>query len=150
MIDAVTRPPDAGSTMTGAADDAESDLPVIELVHTMPGFPDAHRFALVGLDDDGLLSALQSIEHPDLRFLVVPPHTFFPDYSPVVDDATVAELGVTSAEEVQVLVILTSGGSLAATTANLLAPVLINTTNRRACQVILDDSTFSVSTPLVA
>ena len=140
MIDAVTRP----------LPDELRDLPVIDLVHPMPGFPDARTFALVELDDDGLLSAMQSVEHPELRFLVVPPHTFFPDYAPVVDDATVADLGVVSADEVQLLVILTAGDTLPATTANLLAPVLVNTTNRRACQVILDDSTFSVSTPLVA
>ncbi len=149
MIDSVTRTPDAGQAAPGTSDRID-DVPVIELVHPLLGFPDARSFALVGLDDDGLLSALQSVDDPHLRFLVVPPHTFFPDYAPVVDDATVADLGVVSADEVQLLVILTAGESLPSTTANLLAPVLINTTNRRACQVILDDSTFSVSTPLVA
>lgn len=142
MIAHVTRPVDAGTPAP--------DLPVIEMVQSLPGFPDARRFALVGLDDDGLLSALQSVDHPDLRFLVVPPHTFFPDYAPVVDDEAVAALDIASAEEVQLLVILTAGESLAATTANLLAPVLVNTSNRRALQVILDDTAFSVSTPLVA
>jgi flagellar assembly factor FliW len=141
MIASVTRP---------TPQEALRDLPVIELVHAMPGFPDVRHFALVELDDGGLLSALHAVEHPDLRFLVVPPHAFFPDYAPVVDDATVADLGIASADEVQVLVILTAGDSLADTTANLLAPVLINTTNRRACQVILDDTAHSVSTPLVA
>ncbi len=29
----------------------DTDLPVIELVHPMPGFPDLHKFALVQLDD---------------------------------------------------------------------------------------------------
>lgn len=149
MIGSVTRPPDAGSSAAPIADDPR-EVPTIEMVHPMPGFPDVRRFALVELDDDGLLSALQAVEHPDLRFLVVPPHTFFPDYAPIVDDATVADLGVTSGAEVQVLVILTAGDSLAETTANLLAPVLVNTTNRRACQVILDDTALSVSTPLVA
>jgi flagellar assembly factor FliW len=149
MIDSVTRPPDAGSAVAPTTDDLR-ELPTIEMVHPMPGFPDVRRFALVELDDDGLLSALHAIEQPDLRFLVVPPHPFFPDYAPVVDDATVADLGVTSAAEVQVLVILTAGDSLGETTANLLAPVLVNTSNRRACQVILDDNALSVSTPLVA
>ncbi|RZI86913.1 MAG: flagellar assembly protein FliW, partial [Microbacterium sp.] len=30
------------------------DLPVIDLVHPMPGFPDRSRFALVQLGEDGL------------------------------------------------------------------------------------------------
>jgi flagellar assembly factor FliW len=126
------------------------DIPVIELVHPMPGFPDQRRFALVQLDDDGLLCALRSLDDPGLRFLVVPPTPFFPDYAPVVDDATVADLGVTSAEEVLVLVILRAGESLASTTANLLAPLLVNTATQQACQVVLDDPALSISTPLVA
>lgn len=126
------------------------DIPVIELVQPMPGFPDRSQFALVQLDDDGVLCQLRSLEDPSLRFLVVSPVSFFPDYSPVVDEDTVADLGITSVEEVLVLLVLTAGSSLSDTTANLAAPVLVNTTTRRAQQVILDDPQLSVATPLVA
>lgn len=127
-----------------------ADIPVIELVRPMPGFPDVRRFALVELDDSGVLCALRSVEHPDLRFLVVPPRTFFPDYAPEIDDDTVAELGIGSVDEVLVLVVLTAGASLAQTTANLLAPVLVNTRTLRACQVVLDDTSLPISAPVVA
>ncbi len=126
------------------------DIPVIELVHPLPGFPEARTFALVQLDDAGLLCALRSLDDPELRFLVVPPQTFFPDYAPVVDDATVDDLAIESVDDVLLLVILTTGDSLAGTTANLLAPLLINTVSRRACQVILDDTELSIAAPLVA
>jgi flagellar assembly factor FliW len=126
------------------------DIPVIELVQPMPGFPDRSQFALVQLDDDGVLCQLRSLEDPNLRFLVVSPVSFFPDYSPVVDEDTVADLGIESVEDVLVLLVLTAGSSLSDTTANLAAPVLVNTTTRRAQQVILDDPQLSVATPLVA
>lgn len=126
------------------------EIPVIELVHPMPGFPDHRRFALVRLDDDGLLCALRSLEDPDLRFLVTSPQAFFPDYAPEVGDDVVADLGITDVDDVLVLLVLTAGTSLTETTANLLAPVLVNTATRRASQVILDDSALSVATPLVA
>lgn len=126
------------------------DIPVIELVHPMPGFPDRSQFALVQLDDDGVLCQLRSLEDPNLRFLVVSPVSFFPDYSPVVDEDTVADLGIESVDDVLVLLVLTAGSSLSDTTANLAAPVLVNTTTRRAQQVILDDPQLSVATPLVA
>lgn len=126
------------------------DIPVIELVHPLPGFPEARRFALVALDDTGVLCALRSIDDPDLRFLVVPPQTFFPDYAPVIDDATVADLDIEDAGEVLVLVVLTAGDTLASTTANLLAPVLLNTRTQRACQVVLDDPMLSISAPVLA
>lgn len=127
-----------------------SEIPVIELVHPLPGFPDERRFALVELDDDGVLCALRSLDDPDLRFLVAPPTPFFPDYAPVVDDTTAEELALTTADDAVVLLILTPGTSLQETTANLRAPLVLNTSTRRACQVILDDAALSVSTPLVA
>jgi flagellar assembly factor FliW len=126
------------------------DLPVIEFVHPLPGFPDSRRFALVQVDDSDLLSSLQSLDEPDVRFLVVPPAAFFPDYVPEIDDATAAALGITDAEDVLLLVVLTAGESLATTTANLLAPVLVDVVGRRACQVVLEDSSWRVDTPLVA
>jgi len=126
------------------------DIPVIELVQPMPGFPDRSQFALVQLDDDGVLCQLRSLEDPNLRFLVVSPVKFFPDYAPVVDEDTVADLGIESVDDVLVLLVLTAGSSLSDTTANLAAPVLVNTTTRRAQQVILDDPQLSVATPLVA
>lgn len=140
-----------GTVMTHAEPtDTLLDLPIIELVHPMPGFPDRRQFALVSLDEDGVLCALRSLEDPELRFLVVPPGPFFPDYAPDVDDGVVLELGIGSADDALVLLVLKAGDSLADTTANLLAPVVVNRRTRRAAQVILDDPTLSVSEPLVA
>ncbi len=48
------------------------------------------------------------------------------------------------------LCVLTAGDSLATTTANLAAPLLVNTATCRALQVVLDDPSLSVATPLVA
>ena len=126
------------------------DIPVIDLVHPMPGFPEHHRFALVSLDEDGVLCQLRSVDAPSLRFLVVPPVAFFPEYAPEVGDDVVADLGIDSADDVIVLLVLNAGGSLEATTANLMAPVLINTATRRASQVILDDPNLPIAAPLVA
>ena len=49
--------PGTGSHMT--------DIPLIELVQPMPGFPTLRQFALVQLDDEGLLCAFRSVEEPD-------------------------------------------------------------------------------------
>lgn len=134
--------PRTGSPMT--------DIPLIELVQPMPGFPDLHRFALVQLDDEGLLCAFRSVEDPELRFLVVPPAAFFPDYEPEVDEDVVRGLGIEAVEDVLVLVVVNAGDSLADSTANLAAPLLVNAATRRAQQVVLDDPALSLATPLVA
>jgi flagellar assembly factor FliW len=126
-----------------------TEIPVIELVHPMPGFPDRSRFALVQLDDDGVLCSLRSLDDPELRFLVVPPVQFFPDYAPEVDDDVVAELGISTAEDVLLLVVLTAGDSLATTTANLAAPLLVNHATRRGGQIVLDQPGLEIATPLL-
>src|SRR3546814_8094525 len=87
-----------------------------------------------------MLCELRSLDHEDLRFRVITPGQFFDDYEPVLGDEDVNLLGLTSAEEALVLLVLKPGESLASTTANLVAPIVVNTTNRRAAQVILDDS----------
>lgn len=126
------------------------EIPVIDLVHPLPGFPNATRFALVQLDDAGILCQLRSLDDPSLRFLVVPPVSFFPDYAPVVSDDVVSDLEITSADDVIVLLVLNAGDSLDTTTANLMAPVVVNTATRRASQVILDDPDLPIAAPLVA
>jgi len=133
--------PLAGETVT--------DIPVIELVRPMPGFPERRRFALVQLDEDGVLCSLTSLEDPELRFLVVPPGHFFPDYEPDVEDDVAAELEITSPDDALLLVVLTAGSSLATTTANLAAPVLVNPSTRRGGQIVLDRPGLPVAAPLL-
>ena len=125
------------------------EIPVIEMIEALPGFPDRTRFALVRLDEDGLLCSLKSVEDPDLRFLVVPPNVFFPGYTPEIDDATVSALRIQRAEDVLVLVVVNPGDQASSATANLLAPVVVNTVNRQGTQVVLSEDQ-PVRAPLVA
>lgn len=125
------------------------EIPVIEMVEPMPGFPGFTRFTLVQLDDTGALYALKSVEDPELRFLVVPASMFFPDYSPEVAESAVASLDVHGAEDLLALLVVNPGESAAGATVNLLAPVLLNHTNRRAAQVVLTDD-LPVRAPLLA
>ncbi|HET7690417.1 MAG TPA: flagellar assembly protein FliW [Nocardioidaceae bacterium] len=135
--------------MNPAVEESVPAIPLIDFVRPLPGFPGLTQFALVQVDDDGLLSELRSVEDSDLSFLVLPPGPFFPDYAPEIGDDVVEDLGVTSPDEVIPLVIVNAGDTLATTTVNLLAPVLVNTARRTACQVILDED-LSVRAPLQA
>lgn len=127
----------------------EQDVPVIELVGPIAGFPEHRRFALVRLDDAGVLSALRSLDDPGLRFLVVPPTPFFPDYAPEVDDAWAQRLGLDTGDDALVLLIVTPGATAVESTVNLLAPVVVNTRTRAAAQVLLDGD-LPLKAPLAA
>ena len=127
------------------------DIPVIELAHPMPGFPADERFALVRLDDDGVLHSFRSLDSDDLQFVVVPPAPFYPDYAPEIGDDVAAELGISDeADDVLVLLVVRAGASLADTTVNLRAPLVVNPATRRASQVILEDADLPLAAPLVA
>lgn len=126
------------------------EMPVVELVQPMPGFPEAQRFALSHLDEERVLGALRSLDHDGLQFLVVPAAQFFPTYEPVVSDDDVVDLGIDAVEDVLVLLVVHAGRDLASTTVNLRAPLLVNTATRKAAQVILEDADLPVAAPLVA
>ncbi|GAB3869166.1 flagellar assembly protein FliW [Nocardioides maradonensis] len=124
------------------------EVPVIDIVRPLPGFPDDDRFALVRMDDEGVLFGFRSLGGSGLEFVVVPPATFHPGYAPVIGDDVVEELAITSADDVLVLVVVRAGASLAETTLNLRAPIVLNTVNQRACQVILDDPELPIAAPI--
>jgi flagellar assembly factor FliW len=124
-------------------------VPVIELVRPMLGFPEARRFAFEHLDATGVLAELRGLDQAGLKFLTVPAGTFYPDLAPEVDDETAAALDITEVNDVQVLLIVHTGPTLASTTVNLRAPLIVNTTNGLAAQVILDDQQLAVDAPLL-
>ena len=126
------------------------ELPTIEFSAPIPGFPDHRRFVLVRTTDDGLIYSLCSVDDPDVRFLVVPPAPFFPDYAPEVGDAVIEQLASTRPEEdLLVLLVVTVGERADDATANLLAPVMLDRSTRRAVQVVLDEN-LPVRAPLLS
>jgi flagellar assembly factor FliW len=123
-------------------------IPEIEFVADMPGLPGMSRCALVQLDEVGALYRLQSLLDPDLRLLVAAPPVFFADYAPEIDDETAASIGLQSADDALVLVVVTTGGSATEATANLLAPVVVNARTRQAVQVLQVDE-LPLAAPLI-
>lgn len=126
------------ATMT----DPSLGLPTISMAVPMPGFPGHREFVLVRLNDDGLLYAFTSIENPELRFLVAPPEPFFPDYAPEIDNAVFAALNTKDPDRLLLLTVITASEN--ETTANLLAPIVVDRDSMRAMQVVLSGSGYPV------
>ncbi|OJF11824.1 flagellar assembly factor FliW [Couchioplanes caeruleus] len=127
-----------GATLT----DTELDMPIIDMAVPMPGFPAHRQFVLVRLNDEGLLYAFTSIDDPELRFLVAPPEPFFPDYAPEIENEVFAALNTQDPDRLLVMVVITAGVN--ETTANLLAPIIVDRDSRRAMQVVLTGSNLPV------
>lgn len=124
------------------------DERVITCPEGLPGFPDAHRFALVDVRDTGVFYWLQSLDDPALAFLTVVPWAFYPDYEPELPEADREALGLVSADEALVLCLLTVHREEESITANLMAPVVVNRTSRLARQVVLAEAGWPLQAPL--
>jgi flagellar assembly factor FliW len=108
------------------------------------GFTAYSRYVLIERPQDAPFFWLQCVERPDLAFVVVDPLPFFPGYRPAARPQVLREVGAQSADEVQVLVIVTiPPGRPQDMTANLMGPLIINFRNRRGRQAILEDPRWS-------
>jgi len=122
--------------------DPSLGLPTITMAVPMPGFPAHREFVLVRLNDDGLLYAFTSIQDPELRFLVAPPEPFFPDYAPEIENEVFAALNTKDPDRLLLMTVITAGTD--ETTANLLAPIVLDRDTMRAMQVVLSGSGYPV------
>jgi flagellar assembly factor FliW len=139
------------SSASGAvpAADSGSGLPEITFIRPIPGFVGLKRFVLTSLDETGSpISELRSLERPEIRFVVAMPGVFFSDYAIELDDQDCDTLGLEEEADALILTVLTLGKDAASTTANLLAPMVINARTRDAAQVILTGSDWPVRAPL--
>lgn len=133
--------------MTAVATQVE--VPQLTFSAGLPGFPEVRSFVLTHTDlAQEPFSILRCVEEEALEFVVVPPHLFFPDYAPIIDDATVERIGLEDAADAVLLVILTVGDDIADITANLLGPIVVNTKNNEAIQAVLASQNYELKTPL--
>ncbi len=119
---------------------------IISFTRAMPGFPDGNRYVLLPHREDSPFYWLQSIENPELAFLVINPFSVTNEYSYEIPDSVQEELGIRQAESVQTLVLVTvrKDGDNPSVTANMLGPVVINSENMKARQIVLDPNNYDV------
>jgi flagellar assembly factor FliW len=123
----------------------------LELPAGLVGLPDAVRFRLESWgDDDSPFGLLQSLDDPDLAFVVVAPELFFPDYAPEVPDDVVAALELQEATDIALLAIVTVGDPVERSTANLLGPLVVDLATGRAAQAVLSPEEHEPRVPLLA
>ena len=131
------------------------ELPELHFAGGLPGFPDVRRFVLVRLGDEhSPFSVLRSLDDgpdiaPAVEFVVTHPSLFFPDYEPEIDDDIAARLELKSADDALLLVIVTVADPVAASTANLLGPIVVNRHTRAAAQAVLGSSGYATREALV-
>lgn len=137
------------AALTIAPSEADTEVPVLTFGAPLPGLGEMTRFALIGLDENGALFSMRSVDDPDIRLLLAPTWVCAPqDYHVELDDDVVAELNLGTGEDAAVFLVVTPGESLDASTVNMLAPVIVNSDNGRAAQVVLNGTDYPIKAPL--
>lgn len=126
----------AADTESGAG--SFESLPTVRFVTPLPGFPGLSTFRLVAITEASPVFRLVSLEEPAIEFAVAASEVFFPDYEVEVDDDTAGRLGISTADDAVVLVVLNLSGGAAAATANLRGPIVANRHSGAAEQLVLE------------
>jgi len=123
------------------------DQRIITFTKGLLGFPGKSRFALIQTNEENYFFWLQSVEDPNLAFVVTDPSTFFKDYEVPLREETQLELELTDPEAAQVLVICNKVGDWL--TGNLLGPIVVNVALQLATQVVLTEKKWTTRQPLL-
>ena len=126
------------------------DSKLIRFEEGIPGLEEYKTYALLRFEESYPIVWLQSIEEGGMCLPVIDTFGVLPDYVFEIGDEDVAELGLTSPDELHVVNVVVIPNDVKGMTANLAAPVIINTISGKAKQIMLTGSEYNVRVPIFA
>ncbi len=120
---------------------------IITFPKGMLGFPKYKQYVLIEAGEDSYFWWLQSIEIPDLAFVVTDPSMFVPTYKVPLKPEQMQEIGLESLDEAQVFVIVNKRDQML--TGNLQGPLVIHCGKCVGVQLVLSDRRFTTRVPLI-
>jgi flagellar assembly factor FliW len=116
---------------------------IISFPAGIPGFEASKQFVLVSIPEYVPFEWLVSVDGTRLRFAIINPLLFLPDYTPTISKEQLIDLEVEKPEDVLLYSIVTIRENPLESTANLVGPVIINKQKRIGKQVIIDDDRYT-------
>ncbi len=118
---------------------------IFNFVMPIIGFNDLKKYAIIDYKPDSPFKWLQSLEDMELAFPITLCSFFDIDYKFDIPDEEAQTLGIESADDVFVCNIANIPMSNPqGATINMLAPIVINLTNKKAMQLVLKNTDFQV------
>jgi flagellar assembly factor FliW len=111
------------------------------------GLPDLRRFIVMPNKKQGPLFWIQSVDDPEMAFVLTDPTNFFTDYLIMPDANERQILKMAEDDDCFVLCVVTVPPDQDIT-LNLAAPILFAPKSNRALQVIMEATNYSHRTPL--
>ncbi|MGC8971099.1 MAG: flagellar assembly protein FliW [bacterium] len=109
-----------------------------EIKFTSPilGFEEEREFVIIKEKEDSPFYWLQSIRTPELAFLLADPFVFFPEYIVELDESY-------RDKNIAIYVIVSLNEDFKLSTANLVAPIIVDVDTKEASQIILENSLYT-------
>ncbi|MDD4050702.1 MAG: flagellar assembly protein FliW [candidate division Zixibacteria bacterium] len=122
---------------------------VIRMTKPVLGFEQLKRYVIVETPDFEPFKWFQSVDDPQVAFVIVNPLLFFPDYTIEVNPREIDELRVDNVRDINTYAIVTIPQEYTRMTANLQGPILVNTRTNLAKQLVLVNSTYRIKHLLI-
>jgi flagellar assembly factor FliW len=135
----------------GSIEYREEDI--IQFPSGLPGFEEQSLFVAIQPPAEAPLTYLQSVRLPGLCFLALPMQVVVPDYRLAITREDLESLDLATGRQPHIgeevacfaVIVVTESGQIS---ANLLAPIIINSARRLGLQAIRIDSIYSHQHPL--
>jgi flagellar assembly factor FliW len=120
----------------------------------MPGFVDSKRFVIIQNKENSPFFWYQSLDDPDLAFVITDPNHFVPEYHPDfrphLQTISWIDLNVMFQEITCYVVVTIPKGAPEKMTGNFLGPLVMDLSSRVAVQLVIPDGTYSLKTRLLS
>jgi flagellar assembly factor FliW len=117
---------------------------IVSFTEGLLGFENLKKYFVVDPGDSTLILWLQSTEDEKVAFPIIEPKIFKPDYIAKLLPADLNGLELESLQTAKLYSILTIPANVTEMSANLKAPVVINSSKKVGKQIVLQDSKLSV------
>jgi len=117
------------------------------------GFEELKRYTLIydvkSNGEKAKIAWLQAVDEPELALPVINPFEVKKDYDPIISETLLKDLEDINSENAVVLLVVTVPSDVTKTTANLKAPVIINSDSLVGAQIIVENKDYVVKYPIV-
>jgi flagellar assembly factor FliW len=125
-----------------------ADADIMEFPWGLPGFPANRRWLMLSVDSHPSFVWLQSLDDLNVAIPTAEPCFVFEDYAPKLPAYAFVALDIKQAEEFTTLCVVVVSPNAEEMTMNLMAPIIVNLRTRKARQVLLENSSYSVRQPI--
>lgn len=122
---------------------------IIKFEKTILGFDKSKRFILKDVNENDFFKILQSVDEPEVGFIVISPFEVENNYEINLNNEVINTLKIKEANNVLLYSLVTLNSKIKDITVNLKAPIVININNKKAQQFIIDKEKYKIKHPLV-